>query len=139
MYAGMKNGSATALCQLAFFARFLEAAGLFARWVNGRPLAYTNPNAPAVVDLLGTWLLSILDERRRYAYIAWLQEGEIAPEILGMIKIVSDERLHRALAPSLLTCCDEAQRAACLVQVRKSTIWMGTMLSERICEALNTA
>lgn len=114
-----ENGSATALGQLVSFARFLEVAGLFARWINGRPLAYTNPNAPAVVDLLDTWLLSILDGRRRYAYIAWLQEGEIAPEILGMIKIVSDE----------------AQCAACLAQVRKSTIRMGTVLSERICEA----
>ncbi|GJL73757.1 MAG: hypothetical protein NMNS01_29560 [Nitrosomonas sp.] len=53
--------SATAMGQLAFFAEFLEATGLFARWVEGCPLTYTSPNAPAVTDLLGTWLLSILD------------------------------------------------------------------------------
>ncbi|UVS60616.1 MULTISPECIES: hypothetical protein [Nitrosomonas] len=41
--------------QLAFFAEFLEVTGLFARWVAGCPLPYTRPNAPAVVDLLGTW------------------------------------------------------------------------------------
>ncbi len=27
-------------------------------------MAYTSPNAPEVVDVLGTWLLSILDGQR---------------------------------------------------------------------------
>jgi hypothetical protein len=43
--------------QLAFFAKFLEVTDLFARWVAGCSLPYTSPNAPAGVDLLGTWLL----------------------------------------------------------------------------------
>jgi hypothetical protein len=51
-----EGGSATAMGQLAFFAEFLETTGLFARWVEGCPLTYTSPNAPAVTDLLGTWL-----------------------------------------------------------------------------------
>jgi hypothetical protein len=34
-------------------------------------MAYTSPNAPAVVDVLGTWLLSILDGQRRYAHVAF--------------------------------------------------------------------
>ena len=59
------GGSASALGQLAFFAEFLEVSGLFARWVEGCPMGYTSPNAPAVVDVLGTWLLSILDGQRR--------------------------------------------------------------------------
>ncbi|SDZ22125.1 hypothetical protein [Nitrosomonas sp. Nm58] len=45
-----ENGSATALGQLAFFAEFLEVSGLFSRRVEGCPLPYTSPNAPAVVD-----------------------------------------------------------------------------------------
>ena len=62
-----EGGSATALGQLPFFAEFLEVSGLFARWVDGCPMDYTSPNAPKVVDVLGTWLLSILDGQRRYA------------------------------------------------------------------------
>src|SRR5574338_32842 len=76
-----ENGSATALGQLAFFAEFLEVSGIFGRWVEGCPLPYTSPNAPAVADLLGTWLLSILDGQRRYAHIAGLRGDEVAPEI----------------------------------------------------------
>ncbi len=136
-----ENGSATAMGQLAFFAEFLEVTGLFARWVEGCPLPYTSPNAPAVVDLPGTWLLSILDGQRRYAHIAGLRGDEVAPEILGMGKVVSDESLRRALsalAPSLPKRCDESQRAVCLAQLMKSTIWMDTALSESTGEALNT-
>ena len=49
-----EGGSATAMGQLPFFAEFLEVSGLFARWVEGCPMSYTSPNAPAVVDVLGT-------------------------------------------------------------------------------------
>jgi len=92
-----ENGSATALGQLTFFAEFLEVTGVFARWMEGCPMSYTSPNAPAVVDVLGTWLLSILDGQRRYAHVAGLRGDEVAPQILGMNKIVSDESLRRAL------------------------------------------
>lgn len=88
--------SATALGQLAFFAELLEISGLFSRWVAGCPLAYTCPNAPAVVDVLGTWLLSILDGQRRYAHVAGLRGDEVAPQILRMNKVISDESLRRA-------------------------------------------
>ena len=37
-----ENGSATALGQLAFFAEFLEVSGLFERWVESCPMAYTS-------------------------------------------------------------------------------------------------
>ena len=49
-----EGGSATAMGQLAFFAEFLEVSGLFARWVDGCPMDYTSPNAPAAVDVVGT-------------------------------------------------------------------------------------
>ncbi len=136
-----EEGSATALGQLAFFAEFLDVSGLFARWVEACPMAYTSPNAPAVVDVLGTWLLSILDGQRRYAHVTGLRGDEVAPEILGMKKIVSDESLRRALAhlaPNQPKRCDEAERAARTAQLAKSTAWMDTALSESVREALCT-
>ena len=137
-----EGGSATAMGQLAFFAEFLEVSGLFARWVDGCPMDYTSPNAPAAVDVVGTWLLSILDGQRRYAHVAGLRGDEVAPQILGMNKIVSDESLRRALAhlaPSQPKHCSEEERAARLAQLAKSTAWMDTALSESTREALRTA
>jgi hypothetical protein len=85
-----ENGSASALGQLAFFGEFLEVAQLFERWVKSCPLEYTSPNAPEVRDVLGTWLLSILDGQRRYAHINGLRGDAVAPQILGMTRIISD-------------------------------------------------
>ena len=137
-----EGGSASALGQLAFFAEFLEVSGLFARWMDGCPMAYTSPNAPAVVDVLGTWLLSILDGQRRYAHVAGLRGDEVAPQILGMNKIVSDESLRRALAhlaPNQPKRCSEDERAARTAQLAKSTAWMDAALDESTREALRTA
>ncbi|MHB9102151.1 MAG: hypothetical protein ACYC2E_11620 [Sulfuricella sp.] len=136
-----EGGSATALGQLPFFAEFLEVSGLFARWVDGCPMAYTSPNAPEVVDVLGTWLLSILDGQRRYAHVAGLRGDEVAPQILGMNKIVSDESLRRALAhlaPSQPKRESEEERAARADQLAKSTAWMDAALDESTREALRT-
>jgi hypothetical protein len=136
-----EGGSATALGQLAFFAEFLEVSGLFAGWVDGCPMTYTSPNAPEVVDVLGTWLLSILDGQRRYAHVAGLRGDEVAPQILGMNKIVSDESLRRALAhlaPNQPKRCDEEERAARMTQLAKSTAWMDAALDESTREALRT-
>lgn len=136
-----EGGSATALGQLAFFAEFLEFSGLFERWVEGCPLVYTSPNAPAVVDVLGTWLLSILDGQWRYAHVTGLRGDAVAPEILGMAKILSDESLRRALAhlaPNQPPRCTEAERAQRAAQLAKSTAWMDTALAESVGEALNT-
>jgi hypothetical protein len=137
-----EGGSATALGQLVFFAEFLDVSGLFARWVDGCPMAYTSPNAPAVVNVLGTWLLSILDGQRRYAHVTGLRGDEVAPQILGMSKIVSDESLRRALAhlaPTQPKRCGEEERAARAAQLATSTAWMDTALSESTQEALRTA
>jgi hypothetical protein len=40
--------------QLAFFAEFLETSGLCERWLQSCPLYYISPNAPKLVDVLGT-------------------------------------------------------------------------------------
>ena len=136
-----EGGSATALGQLAFFAEFLEVSGLFARWLEGCPMSYTSPNAPAVVDVLGTWMLSILDGQRRYAHVAGLRGDAVAPQILGMNKIISDESLRRALAhlaPNQPPRCSEEERKARAAQLAKSTAWMDTALAESTREALRT-
>jgi hypothetical protein len=117
-----ENGSATAMGQLAFFAEFLEASGLFERWVEGCPLSYTSPNAPHARDVSGTWLLSILDGQRRYAHVTGLRGDAVAPQILGMSRITSDESLRRAfthLAPTLQR-CPQAKRAQREAQLAKS-------------------
>ena len=82
-----EGGSATALGQLPFFTEFLEVSGLFARWVDGCPMAYTSPNAPDVVDVLGTWLLSILDGQRRYAHVTLT--------VIAVAATPDDERNYR--------------------------------------------
>ena len=136
-----EGGSATALGQLPFFAEFLEVSGLFARWLDGCPMAYTSPNAPDIVDVLGTWLLSILDGQRRYAHVAGLRGDEVAPQILGMNKIVSDESLRRALAhlaPNQPDRASEEERAARAAQLAKSAAWMDAALNESTREALRT-
>jgi hypothetical protein len=85
------KSNATAMGQVVFFAEFLEATGLFDRWVAQCPLHYTSPNAPKVRDVLGTWLLSILDGQHRYAHAARLRGDSVAPQALGMSKIIGDE------------------------------------------------
>jgi hypothetical protein len=136
-----EGGSATALGQLAFFAEFLEVSGLFARWKDGCPTNYSSPNAPTVVNILGTWLLSILDGQRRYAHVTGLRGDAVAPEILGMTKIISDESLRRALAhlaPEQARRGSDEERAARAAQLARSTAWMDAVLAESTGEALRT-
>lgn len=136
-----ENASASALGQLAFFGEFLEVPQLFQRWVESCPLEYTSPNAPEVRDVLGTWLLSILDGQRRYAHINGLRGDAVAPQILGMTRIISDESLRRALkalAPSIDKNCSEDERLKRQTQLDKSTAWMDVALRESTFDALST-
>jgi len=133
-----EGGSATAMGQLPFFAEFLEVSGLFERWVKDCPMAYTSPNAPETRDVLGTWLLSILDGQWRYAHITGLRGDSVAPGILGMSKIVSDESLRRGLkhlAPALERGPRE-ERSAREAQLAKTTAWMDRALAESTREGL---
>jgi len=135
-----ENGSATALGQLAFFAEFLDVCGLFERWVENCPMAYTSPNAPEVRDVLGTWLLAILDGQRRYAHVTGLRGDAVAPQILGMTAIISDESLRRALAhlAPTLTHCPEQERPEREARLAKSTAWMDAALAQSVRDALST-
>lgn len=104
-------------------------------------MAYTSPNAPAVVDVLGTWLLSILDGQRRYAQVTGLRGDEVAPQILGIKKIISDESLRRALAhraPNQLRRCREEERIRRAAQLTRRTMCMDRALAESVQEALHS-
>ena len=136
-----EKGSASAIGQLAFFAEFLEVSGLFERWVKSCPMDYTSPNAPQVCDVLGTWLLSILDGQRRYAHIAGLRGDAVAPQVLGMSRMIGDESLRRGLkhlAPRIDNRCSEEERIRREAQLAKSSAWMDAALKESIGAALDT-
>ncbi len=135
------RANATAMGQLAFFAEFLEVAGLFERWVQQCPLHYSSRNAPAVRDVLGTWLLSILDGQCRYSHVASLRGDAVAAQILGMSRIVGDESLRRGLAqiaPTPKAKHSDLQRQAQEKQGELATQWMNQALLESVRHALET-
>ena len=136
-----ERGSATALGQLAFFAEYLETSGLFESWLRSCPLSYTSPNAPELVDVLGTWMLSILDGHCRYAHVGALRGDGVAPSILGMTKIIGDDSLRRALgaiAPEPDDKHTAEQRAAQQAQLARSVQWMQEQLRHSIAQATAT-
>lgn len=83
--------------QLSFFIHFLKLGGQFEDWVKQAPLHYTSNNAPAKVDVLGSFVLSILSGHRRYAHIGMLKSDTVSAGLFGMEKIVSDDSALRAL------------------------------------------
>lgn len=135
------DGKATAMGQLAFFAEFLQASGLFENWLQSCPLRYTSPNAPEVRDVLGTWMLGILDGQDRYAHIGALRGDGVAPEVLGMGKIIGDDSLRRALAaiaPAPKAKHSAEERAAQQIQALKAEQWMQAQLRHSIAQATKT-
>jgi hypothetical protein len=135
------QAKATAMGQLTFFAEFLEVSGLFEHWVQTCPLAYTSGNAPRVRDVLGTWMLSILDGHCRYAHVAVLRGDAVAPALLDMHKIIGDESLRRALAhiaPATHAKHNEEQRQEQQAQLARACQWMQQALQESVQHALET-
>lgn len=133
--------NATTLGQLTFFAEFLEVSGLFEQWVSQCPLHYSSPNAPKVRDVLGTWMLSILDGQRRYAHVAGLRGDAVAPKILKMSSLVGDESLRRGLAqiaPKAKATHSESERQAQQAQLTQAEQWMSAALKESTRHALDT-
>ena len=136
-----ERSNATAMGQLPFFAEFLEVSGVFERWVQQCPLHYSSGNAPAVRDVLGTWMLSILDGHWRYAHVASLRGDAVAPEILHMKKIIGDESLRRALAhlaPAPKAHPNDEQHAQQQAQVERAGQWMSQALQDSVKHALDT-
>jgi hypothetical protein len=135
------RANATTMGQLAFFAEFLEVTGLFDRWVAQCSLHYTSPNAPEVRDVLGTWLLSILDGHWRYAHVASLRGDAVAPQILGMNSVMGDESLRRGLAniaPAPKATHNDRQQKQQQKQIILADQWMSQALYESVQHALQT-
>lgn len=59
-------------------------------------MKYECPNAPAVADVLGTWVLGSLGGASRYAHVTALRGDSVNPQGLGMTKVVSEDSLRRA-------------------------------------------
>jgi hypothetical protein len=118
------NASASPNAQLAFFAEFLTATGLYERWLSTCPLRYTSPNAPQIRDVLGTWLLAILAGHKRYAHITGLRGDALSPQILGMNSLVSEDSLRRALER---------------MSAKQSQDWLAPQLLSSVQAALNRA
>lgn len=86
----------TPLGQLVFFCQFLAAGGLYSPWVRECPLSYSSPNAPAVQDVLGTWVLGTLAGAWRYSHVTAIRGDQVNSQGLGMEKVVSEDSLRRA-------------------------------------------
>ena len=91
------SAPATPLGQLVFFAQFLKAGELFSRLCADAPLCFRSNNAPAVRDVLGTLLLSVLCGHSRYAHISALRFDPVSPPLLGMSKVLSEDSARRSL------------------------------------------
>lgn len=81
--------------QVAFFAQYLHTAALFTRWCDDCPLEYTSNNAPAVKDVLGTLLLSVLSGHTRYDHIDTIYGDTVSTELLDVNKTVSSDSARR--------------------------------------------
>lgn len=80
-----------------FFAQFLQASGRFEALCQDAPLAYRSPNAPAARDVVGTLLLGILAGHWRYAHLSALRFDAVAPGLLGLGGLVSEDSVRRGL------------------------------------------
>jgi hypothetical protein len=61
------------LGQLAFFIQYLKMGHRFMPWVEECLLRYTSPNAPEKINVLGSFVLSILAGYTRYEHITRIQ------------------------------------------------------------------
>ncbi len=87
----------TPIGQLPFFIQFLKVGNLFEPWVNQCPLSYQSNNAPSKLNVLGSFLLSVLSGHHRYAHMTSLFNDTVNTQLLGMSKVVSDDSARRAL------------------------------------------
>lgn len=91
------TAAVTPIGQLPFFIQFLKVGGLFEPWVSSSPLHYHSNNAPKKINVLGSFLLSILSGHNRYAHMSSLMGDIVNTQMLGMSKVVSDDSARRAL------------------------------------------
>ena len=105
------------------------------------PAEVQQPERAGLVDVLGTWMLSILDGHWRYAHVGALRGDGVATHILGMSKVIGDDSLRRALgaiAPEPRARHTDEQRQAQQAQVARSVQWMQQHLRRSVEAALDT-
>jgi len=98
----------TPLGQLAFFANFLQAGGLFEPFCAEAPFDYTSPNAPSPTDVIGSALLSILSGHWRYAHLTALRHDSVNPPLLGMNHVMSEDSVRRGFKKMASDCPERA-------------------------------
>lgn len=129
----------TTMGHLGFFAEYLHATEIFKNWVADCPLSYSSGNAPAVLDVLGTWMLSILDGHFRYAHVTRLRGDAVVPDILGMRTLVGDESLRRGLkiiAPAPKASDTEEELAQKVARNKLAQDWMKKSLQDSVLPAM---
>ena len=87
----------TPMGPLPFFIQYLKMGHLFEPWVDECPLHYVSHNSPKKVNILGSFLLSILSSHSRYAHMTSLMSDNVNAKLPGMAKVVSDDCTRRAL------------------------------------------
>lgn len=90
---------------------------------------------------MGTWLLGILDGHERYAHIGAQRGDGVAPEVLGMCKIIGGDSLRRALgtiAPAPKAKHNAEERIAQQAQALKAEQRMQAQLRHSIAQATQT-
>ena len=92
------EAAVTPMEQLPFFIEFLKVSGVYDALLADCPLSYTSPNAPTIRDVLGTLVLSILSGHKRYAHITSIRCDQVNPELLGIISVLSEDSIRRALS-----------------------------------------
>jgi hypothetical protein len=91
------NAAVTPLGQLSFFIEFLKRTELFDHWIATCPIKLASNNAPALRDIFGTILLSVLSGHTRYSHITTVRTDKVNAPLLGMKKIVSEDSVRRTL------------------------------------------
>ena len=126
-----KRSTATATGQLAVFAEYLEATGLFEGWLRTSPLKYSSPNAPALVAVLGTRMRQHLRRSVDAAlYMPWARMphsseasnpsftscGRSAPALASVSRCVKWRAQVGGAAPGNLNRCGSTAGGACPLQ-----------------------
>jgi len=91
------DSAATRMGQLAYFIAFLNLTGPWSRWLAACPLSSSSPNAPAIGDVIGMWMLSILSGHRRYSHVTTIRGDGVNPVLLAMSTVVSEDALRKGL------------------------------------------
>ena len=95
------DGRMTRLGGVVCFAEYLREAGFLDSLLHGSPLRYASPNAPDAADVMGTFLLAVLDGLVRYEAINSLRHDTVSPAALGFRRIVSEDSVRRGLAQAI--------------------------------------